>query len=262
MEGLQNPHLMIALIVSSKTLDFEVSIEHVKQWTHPLFIKDAETLVKHLRRLDSRQLADLMKLSPALTELTHRRYREFPLPFTPDTSRQALYAFKGDVYQGLDTDAYDTDDISFAQAQVRILSGLYGVLRPLDLIHPYRLEMATRLAGPWGKNLYDFWNDRLAEALKKDLAASPGDPVFLNLASGEYIRAVKDLKTVTVDFKERTDTGYRAVAIHAKRARGIMTDTLIKERISSVEQLKTVSFSGYAYQEDLSDTFRLVFTRG
>ncbi len=205
-----------------------------------------------------------MGISMKLADLNAGRWRAFSTPFTPDNARAALLAFRGDVYKGLDADSLDADALAFAQDHLRILSGLYGVLRPQDLIQPYRLEMGTKLATARGENLYTFWGDAITETLNRALAAQ-GDDVLVNLASKEYFSAVRPEKlagrVVTPVFKERKGNTYKIVGLFAKRARGLMSRYIIDERLDDIEALKGFDAEGYAFEPSLSAADTWVFAR-
>jgi len=254
---------MISIISPSKTLDFN-GTPH-KRHTIPVFSSQTQELVDHLKPLSGADLEKRMKISPKLALLNHQRYQAFRMPFTPENSRQALLAFKGDVYQGIDLEQYTDGDLDFAQDHLRILSGLYGVLRPLDLIQPYRLEMGTRLSGAWGKNLYEFWKNRIADQLTREIEESKGEAVLVNLASQEYFKAVraKQLKIplLTVSFKERKKDDFKVIGIHAKRARGVMVNFIIRNRINQTADLKNFTNNGYGFRPRLSNSHEWVFAR-
>ena len=205
-----------------------------------------------------------MKISDKLAELNYQRFQDFETPFTPDNAKQALLVFKGDVYRGMNVEDYSEEELAFAQKHLRILSGLYGVLRPLDLMQPYRLEMGTKLETQTGKNLYEFWGDRLSQLINGDLEKEP-DPCLVNLASNEYFKSIdrKSLKArvLNIAFKENKGGKYKVVAIHAKRARGLMVDYVIRNRIEAPEGMKDFDAEGYQYSEALSDSDNWVFCR-
>ena len=205
-----------------------------------------------------------MKISDKLATLNQQRFQDFTTPFTPQNAKQALLVFNGDVYRGIDSENYDEDDLAFAQDHLRILSGLYGILRPLDLMQPYRLEMGTKLATEKGKNLYEFWGTQISELINTELENTP-DPCLVNLASNEYFKSV-DLtslkaRVLNIAFKENKSGTYKIVAIHAKRARGLMVDFVIRDRIENPELMKGFDRDGYAFNLDLSDDATWVFCR-
>ena len=254
---------MICIISPSKTLDFNCTPH--PRYTIPVFSSQTQVLVDQMKTLSGVELETLMKISPKLSALNHHRYQNFHMPFTPENARQALMAFKGDVYQGIALKQYADDDLDFAQEHLRILSGLYGLLRPLDLIQPYRLEMGTRLSGSWGKNLYEFWKNRITDQLIREMNDSRGEPVLVNLASQEYFKAVrpKELKIplLTVSFKEKKGDDFKVIGIHAKRARGLMVNFMIRNRIDQTVDLKKFTDNGYCFRPDLSNTHEWVFAR-
>ena len=257
---------MLVIISPAKTLDFETPAA-TRKHSLPSFIPQSKQLIDTLRNQSPADLARLMGISTRLADLNYQRYAEWRPPFTPDNAKQAILAFKGDVYQGLDAGAFSKRDLSWAQNHVRILSGLYGLLRPLDLIQPYRLEMGTRLQTGARRDLYDFWGDQLTGALNEALQNSGrgGRPVLLNLASNEYFKAVDpaklDARIITPTFKDLKHGRYKFISFFAKRARGLMTSYVVKERISTVKALKAFDWGGYRYAEALSGEDEWVFLR-
>lgn len=254
---------MLTVLSPAKTLHFERSAEGLPT-TLPRLQEDVELLLERCRELSVGTLKELMKLSDPLAELNHRRFQEMRLPLTPANAKPCGLAFGGDVYRGLDAGSLSRADLEWAQDRLRILSGLYGVLRPLDLIQPYRLEMGTRLANERGKNLYEFWGDRIAEALNEE-SASAGAPVLLNLASNEYFRSVRpaalQLPVATAVFQELRNGKPRIISFSAKRARGLMARFIIRNRIEAPEGLKDFAVEGYRYRPEMSEPSRLVFLR-
>ena len=254
---------MICIISPSKTLDFDCTPH--PHYTIPVFSSQTQVLVDHMKTLSETDLETLMKISPKLSALNHHRYQTFRMPFTPENSRQALLAFKGDVYQGIDLEQYTDGDLNFAQEHLRILSGLYGLLRPLDLIQPYRLEMGTRLSGTWGKNLYEFWKNRITDQLTREINGSEGEAVLVNLASQEYFKALRPkalkIPLLTVSFKEKKRDEFKVIGIHAKRARGRMVNFIIRNRIDQTADLKEFNDNGYYFHPDLSGPHEWVFAR-
>lgn len=257
---------MITLLSPSKTQDDvnEPADHPYGETTSPAFLSDATELVETLRRKSSDELAQLMHVSEALTILNHERYQRFAPPFTANNARPALLTFRGDVYTDIAVDTYGSADFTFAQQHLRILSGLYGLLRPLDLMQPYRLEMGTSLPTGRGTNLYRFWGNRLTNHLNKTLAEQ-ANPVVVNLASQEYFKAINPRKlsapVVTPVFKEYRNGQFRTVAIYAKRARGRMANFIVTNRIDAPDQLKTFSEDRYAYHEAASSEQQWVFVR-
>ncbi len=232
-------------------------------YTQPDFLPQAQMLIDTLQQKDSFEIAELMKLSIKLADLNVSRYQRWHTPFTPDNAKQALFSFAGDVYQGLDAASLSAQDLDFAQSHLRILSGLYGMLRPLDLMQPYRLEMGTKLANPKGNNLYDFWGDTITNQLNKELGS---DDVLINLASNEYFKVIQPkllcANIITPSFKENKGGSYKVIGIHAKKARGLMSRFIIQHRITDVEAIKAFNADGYAFNPSLSDARTWVFSRG
>jgi cytoplasmic iron level regulating protein YaaA (DUF328/UPF0246 family) len=255
---------MIIVLSPAKTLDFESPLATDKH-TKPRFQSEARKLVEILRGKSEKEIASLMSLSPKLTKLNVQRYRDFSDRADAKNARPALLAFKGDVYQGLQAERFDARDLNYAQDHLRILSGLYGVLRPLDLMQPYRLEMGTSLANEAGKDLYAFWGDRITRALNEELAGQK-PKALVNLASNEYFGAVNeallDGRIVTPVFKDRAKNGdYRVLSFFAKRARGMMAAWIIRERVDTLKGLKGFAEEGYRYSEAQSEPDRPVFLR-
>ncbi|NEQ97811.1 MAG: peroxide stress protein YaaA [Cyanothece sp. SIO2G6] len=254
---------MIMIISPAKTLDF--SGEIYGKSTVPTQLEESQILIDQLRELAPDEIGKLMKISENLSVLNWERYRDFHTPFTVENARQALLAFKGDVYKGIEVDRYTDDEFDFAQNHLRILSGLYGILRPLDLIQPYRLEMGTKLANQRGKNLYEFWGDRLSQKLNEDFEGYP-DSYLVNLASNEYFKAIApkslNAQVLNITFKENKAGTYKVVGIHAKRARGLMVDFVIKNRIQTIEPLQDFGVESYEFNESLSTPNEWVFCRG
>jgi len=254
---------MLILISPAKKLDFETPAKF-DDFSKPQFQSQSQELVKIAKKLNKADLARLMKLSDKLAELNYVRYQSFEKEFTPENSKQAAYAFRGDTYVGLDADTLSKDDLDYAQGHLRILSGLYGMLRPLDLMQPYRLEMGTKFSNPKGEDLYDFWHDTLTTAVNDD-TREHACPSVINLASNEYIKAIdkKSLEPsfITPHFKEIKDGTPKVIGLFAKRARGMMARYIIQNRIENIDDLKNFTDGGYAYQADLSTDTDLVFTR-
>lgn len=253
---------MLMLVSPAKTLDYTGT--DFDRFTLPAFLDCSQTLVKQLNRYSVEDLSELMHISDKLAKLNYQRYQDFETPFTPENAKQALLVFKGDVYKGMTVENYTEDDLAFAQGCLRILSGLYGVLRPLDLMQPYRLEMGTKLTTEKSKNLYEFWGSQISDSLNADLEGD-ADPCVVNLASKEYFKSVdiKALKArvLDIDFKENKAGTYKIVAIHAKRARGLMADYVIRNRIKTVEALQGFDSEGYTFRDSLSEPNRWVFCR-
>src|SRR5690606_13037781 len=224
----------------------------------------AQLLIEQLRELTPLQIAELMYLSDKLAGLNAARFASWHPDFTLDNAKQALLAFKGDVYTGLQAEDFSEADFEFAQDHLRMLSGLYGILRPLDLMQPYRLEMGTKLPNARGKDLYAFWGERISHWLNDALAAQ-GDDILLNLASNEYFSAVKrkalNARIIDTEFRDLKNGQYKIISFYAKKARGLMARYVIKERISDIEQLKAFDYQGYYYSAEQSGADKLVFLR-
>jgi hypothetical protein len=254
---------VLFLLSPAKKLDYD-SVVATQTHTQPLFVKEATALIKVLKEKSSDEVSALMDLSPALSQLNVERYASWKPTFTPANARQAILAFNGDVYEGLDAPSLSEKDLLWAQDHVAILSGLYGVLRPLDLMRPYRLEMGTRLSNPAGSNLYTFWSKTIAPYLTAQLATEK-DPVIINLASEEYFKSV-DLKllnarVVQCVFQDGKQGVFKVVSFHAKRARGLMARFAIKHRLTQPEDLKKFDSEGYAFASEHSTDNKLVFRR-
>jgi len=254
---------MLLFLSPAKSLDYKTPA-HVATHTQPAFLKQSETLIKQLRKLSPADIANLMDLSDPLAVLNFNRYADWKLPFTPENAKQAVLAFDGDVYDGLNANMLSTDDLDFAQQHVRILSGLYGILKPLDLMQPYRLEMGTRFANKAGKNLYEFWGERLLKAINAELAEMPR-PVAVNLASEEYFKAAVGRKIkgelIQPVFEDWKNGQYKVISFYAKRARGLMTRFAIVNRLGEPEGLMDFADDGYAFVPDVSDERTWVFRR-
>jgi len=254
---------MLIVISPAKKLDMEAE-SPFSTHTQPELLQHSQLLIDTLREKDSFDIAELMKLSIKLADLNVARYQAWHTPFHLDNAKQALWAFRGDVYQGMDTDSFSDDDASFAQAHLRILSGLYGLLRPFDLMQAYRLEMGTRFDNIRGKNLYEFWGNLITEHLNTALKEQ-GDDVLINLASQEYFKSInpKNLNgnIITPVFKEHKNGQYKVIGIYAKRARGLMSRHIIQNRLNTIDALRDFNLDGYSWNAELSDSRQLVFTR-
>lgn len=254
---------MITVISPAKKLDYESSIP-TQEFTLPENLERSAQLINKLQKTSNKEISELMKLSDNLTQLNADRYAEWTDDFSEGQTRQALLAFSGDVYQGMKNTELTEADVKFAQNHLRILSGLHGLLRPLDLVKPYRLEMGTKLAVGAAKNLYEFWGDEITDRLNIALEAS-GNDTLCNLASGEYFKAVntKKLKAsiITPVFKDMKNGQLKMISLYAKQARGMMSGYILRNRINAVEDLKGFSDGGYRFTENLSDDSTWVFTR-
>ncbi|MCF7766540.1 peroxide stress protein YaaA [Achromobacter pulmonis] len=254
---------MLFLLSPAKKLDYDSPV-HIETHTQPLFVDQAAGLIKVLKTKTADDIAALMSLSPALSELNAQRYAEWKRTFTQANSRQAVLAFNGDVYEGLDAATLSAKQLDWAQDHVAILSGLYGVLRPLDLMQPYRLEMGTRLQTPKGKNLYEYWGSAIADYLNERQAGQKA-PVIVNLASEEYFKSVdlKALKARVVQcvFQDWKNGAWKIISFHAKRARGLMARYAILHKVSKPEGLQGFDLEGYRYDASVSTDDKLVFRR-
>lgn len=254
---------MLIVISPAKSLDFE-SPSSAKEFTTPELLEDAEKLMGRLKKMSPKQLSKLMGISANLGELNFQRNQDWHLPFTPENAKQAVLAFSGDVYQGLQANSLSEKKLRLAQNKLRILSGLYGVLKPLDLIQPHRLEMGTELKHYRSKNLYEFWNPAITKEIRKALDES-GSNVLVNLASKEYFKSIdtKKLKAeiITPEFKDLKNGSYKMISFFAKKARGLMTRFILENEIENPEDLQAFDSEGYIFNPRLSKPGRPVFTR-
>ena len=252
---------MKIIISPAKSLDFESSAK-TTMFTHPSFLEESSQVIKELKGLSKNKLSELMKISPNLASLNYDRNQNWKTPFTTKNSKQAIYAFTGEVFKGIEVSSLADDKINLLQDRLRILSGLYCLLKPLDLIQPYRLEMGTRIKIGQADNLYKFWNTTLAESLNNEMH---DDELLINLASSEYFKAVpkkvlKNQMTTTI-FKELKNGEYKIVMTYAKRARGLMVRYILDNNVNSLEELKGFNVEGYGFSEALSSDSEFVFTR-
>lgn len=255
---------MLAILSPAKTLDFDSPLT-TDQHSAPEFTKESAALIKTLRQLEPSDIGSLMGISDKLAVLNHNRYAHWSAKFDDASgARASLLAFKGDVYLGLDAQTLSKRDFTWAQKRLRVLSGLYGLLRPLDRIHPYRLEMGTALRNTAGKDLYEFWGGKVTQALNEALAGQRSK-VLINLASNEYYKVVQaqniDGRIVTINFKEWRRDAYRFVSFSAKKARGLMARYMIDQRAERADDLKAFDVEGYAFNEELSSRDEWIFTR-
>lgn len=254
---------MLVVLSPSKSLDYD-SDPQTDKYTQPQFLGEAEELAAILRGYDVEALRELMDISENLAELNVDRYEKFVTPFTPDNAKPAITAFTGDVYRDFRLDEYGNEDFDFLQEHVRILSGMYGALRPLDLMQPYRLEMGTKLDNPKGDRLYKFWGDKITEAINGALDAQ-GDDVLLNLASNEYFNSIDtdglDGRVLNVKFKDLRGDTYRTITFYLKRLRGTMTDWMVQNRVTNPEELKAFDERNYYFSEERSTDDEFVFLR-
>lgn len=252
---------MKLVLSPAKSLDFESQIPNTTV-TEASFLKESERINKLLKKKSAKSLSKLMNISDALGQLNHQRNQDWQLPFTTDNARQAIYAFSGDVYRGLDAYSIPTEKLEKLNNTVRIVSGLYGLLKPTDLIQPYRLEMGTKLPIGKYKNLYEFWQKTITNALNKELEK---DELFLNLASNEYFKAIdtKALKVpvVTATFKDFKNGDYKIISFFAKEARGLMARYIIDTNANTLDDLKGFNYEGYNFSEPMSTNTELVFIR-
>ena len=252
---------MKILLSPAKSLDYKSKLPTLKT-TEACFLNEAENLNSVLKGMSPKDLSELMSISSSIAELNFQRNISWSWPFSSKNARQSIYAFSGDVYRGLDAYTIDENKIDFMQNSVRIISGLYGLLKPLDLIQPYRLEMGTKMPIDNHKNLYEYWRNKITNQLNNELDS---DEPVLNLASNEYFKAI-DSKVINSDifsanFKQLKDGEYKTIAIFSKRARGMMTRYIIDNNISNINDLKSFDYDGYLYHESLSTQKELIFTR-
>lgn len=253
---------MLMLISPAKSLDMQAACPKIDP-THARFLDDSQQLIDQLQEFTPEEIKNLMGISEKLSELNYQRFQSWT-QLADAEQCLTLFAFKGDVYQGLAAETFSVDEVEFAQQHLRILSGLYGLLRPLDLMQAYRLEMGTKLKNRYGANLYAFWGDKIAELIKADMPAKEA-PELVNLASNEYFKAVKpkliDGSLITPVFKDFKNGHYKIISFYAKKARGMMVNYAIKHKITQAEELKNFTSAGYRYADELSDTKQWVFIR-
>jgi cytoplasmic iron level regulating protein YaaA (DUF328/UPF0246 family) len=254
---------VLSILSPAKTLDYETP-PTTKKATQPLFVEQTASLVASARELDPSDIRSLMGVSERIAVLNHQRFMNWDPVFSLDNAKQAVLAFKGDVYTGLEADSLSAPQLTFAQKHLRILSGLYGLLRPLDLMQPYRLEMGLPFHNALGKNLYEFWGDSITDALASHLKAS-GSKTLVNLASNEYFKAVRpkqlDAEVITPQFKDLKSGQYKMISFFAKKARGLMARYIIEEALNSPEGLKDFKKEGYYFSAKHSDCTNWVFLR-
>ncbi|PIF23394.1 MULTISPECIES: peroxide stress protein YaaA [Pantoea] len=254
---------MLIVISPAKTLDYESPLA-TKRFTQPALLDKSQQLIQVARSLSPAQISSLMGISDKLAHLNADRFHSWQPTFTPDNARQAILAFKGDVYTGLQAETFNDGDFEFAQQHLRMLSGLYGLLRPLDLMQPYRLEMGIKLANPAGKDLYGFWGDLLTEKLNEAIAEQ-GDEVLINLASDEYFKAIKpkqlNAQLIKPVFLDEKNGKFKVISFYAKKARGLMSRYVIQNRLTKPAQLKKFDVDGYFFDAAESKDNELVFKR-
>jgi len=253
---------MLMVISPAKTLDYESPLATDKN-SQPDFLDDACELVDQLKTLEPHDISNLMGVSDKLAQLNAERFRAWQTPFTQDNAKQAILAFKGDVYSGLDAESFNDKEFNIAQKRLRMLSGLYGVLKPLDLMQPYRLEMGTKFENSRGKDLYAFWGTKITDELNRLLKADDG--VLVNLASNEYFKSVLkkelDARLITPQFKDWKNGQYKMISFYAKKARGLMCRYAIQNNITQADDLKGFDLQGYRFSEEQSDADNWVFLR-
>lgn len=256
---------MLILLSPSKIQSFTPH-KPVGVYSQPEFAKEAESLVHQIRRLSVIALSKLLAINLNLAHLNAERFSNWHLPLSPENAKEAVFVFTGEVFHGLDPKSLKPEDYNYLQSHLRILSGLYGILRPLDLIQPYRLEISTKLKTDLGKDLYAFWGDRITLIINKVLVASGKPEILLNLTSAEYFKCVNrkilHARVIDVEFLEYKNGVYKPIVIYIKKARGMMTRYVVENRIEDPEDLKGFAAAGYWFNPDLSDENKFVFTRG
>jgi cytoplasmic iron level regulating protein YaaA (DUF328/UPF0246 family) len=254
---------MLLVISPAKTLDYETRPK-TKTFTLPDYLDDSQILIDRARQWSALDIAELMQVSMKIAELNFDRFEAWHTPFTPENAKQAVLAFKGDVYTGLDAESFKAADFKFAQKHLRILSGLYGLLRPLDLMQPYRMEMGRKVDTERGKNLYEFWGSEITEGINKQLKKLKS-PYLINLASNEYFKAVKpkllDGEIITPEFKDWKNGQYKMMGVYAKKARGQLSRFVIQNQLTEPEAMKAFNVDGYGFNEEMSSGNKWVFTR-
>jgi len=254
---------MLILISPAKTLDFKTPAP-VKSYTIPEFLSKSRQIISTLKKLKSNKISDLMNISPKLGQLNFERYQEWNLDKSIENAKQTVFAFKGDVYIGIDIKQFSHDDLQHAQNHLRILSGLHGILRPMDLIQAYRLEMGTKLMINRKKNLYEFWSDSITKSINNQLETINSD-IIINLASDEYFKSIntKKLKAkiITPSFMDYKNGSYKFLSFYGKKARGMMTRYILKNRLTKPEDIKLFDEAGYYFSENKSTVDKLIFFR-
>ncbi len=254
---------MLLVISPAKTLDYDTRPK-TKTFTLPDYLEESQLLIDRARQWSALDIAELMQVSMKIAELNFDRFEAWHTPFTPENAKQAVLAFKGDVYTGLDAESFNAADFKFAQKHLRILSGLYGLLRPLDLMQPYRLEMGRKVDTAHGKNLYEFWGNKITEGLNQQLKKLKS-PYLINLASNEYFKAVKpkllDGEIITPEFKDWKNGQYKMMGVYAKKARGQLSRFVIQHQLTEPEAIKRFNVDGYGFNEEMSSANKWVFTR-
>lgn len=256
---------MLVLISPAKIQNFNPQ-SVTEQYTLPEFLKQSEQLIQLIKELSTSELAKLLDINSNLTQLNIDRYFNWHLPFSPQNAKQAVLTFDGEAFRGLNAKTFSSDDFDYAQSHLRILSGLYGVLRPLDLIQPYRIDVSSKLRNPKGPDLYAFWKEKVSASVLKAMKNGDKQEFILNLMSKEYLKTLdlkhKKVKIIDVEFYEMKDDKYKQIVIYTKKARGLMAQYVIKNRIEDIEDLKGFSAENYWFSPQLSTDSKLVFTRG
>lgn len=254
---------MLVVVSPAKKLDFELPAK-TNSFTEPEFLDESKVLVKHIKNKNSNDLQKLMKVSEKIADLNVKRFKEFKTPFTLENAKQAVFAFMGDTYVGLEADTLDAKELKILEKRLRILSGLYGLLRPMDLIQPYRLEMGTKWGPEKHKDLYSFWGDKLTEKINQDLKISKSK-YLVNCASKEYFSAIKEDKldrpVLNMVFKEKKGDDYKIMSLFAKRARGMMARFIAQNNITDIDDIKKFNLGSYKFNKSLSSENDFVFTR-
>lgn len=254
---------MLLVISPAKTLDYETKPQ-TRTFTLPDYLDESQRLIDRARQWSALDIAEVMQVSMKIAELNFDRFEVWHTPFTQENAKQAVLAFKGDVYTGLDATTFRAADFTFAQKHLRILSGLYGLLRPLDLMQAYRLEMGRKVDTERGKNLYEFWGERITEGLNQQMKKLKS-PYLINLASNEYFKAVKpkllDGEIITPEFKDWKNGQYKMMGVYAKKARGQLSRFVIQNQITEPEAMKTFNVDGYTFNVSMSSASKWVFTR-
>jgi len=256
---------MLLIISPAKILNFKPQTVSNK-FTIPEFIEDAQKLMNELQQFSAIELANILGINIDLATINVDRNANWHTPFTPENAKQAVFSYDGEVYRGLNAKTFEVEDIEYMQKHLRLFSGLYGILRPLDLIQPYRLEISSKLKLRGNKDLYDFWSNKIIDSLNNTLDSLNEKPILLNLSSNEYIKAVSkknlNAQIINFEFMECVNDKYKSIVVYIKKARGMMAQYVIKNRINNTEDLKGFNMDGYWYNEKLSSEFNFVFTRG
>ena len=253
---------MKIVLSPAKSLDFD-NIPETKVASQPIFLDESQLLINKLKKYSPKKIGDLMRISPKLSDLNYSRFQDWALPFTKENAKTAMYVFTGDAYRGMNPREFSQEDVVNAQGYLRILSGLYGVLKPQDIIQPYRLEMGAKLEYTKKvSNLYKFWADKVTDALNAEMEK---EEVLINLASNEYFKVINPKKLnhriVTCSFKDEKNGEYKMISVYAKFARGLMTRFIIQNKITEVEHLKAFDLERYCYNEEMSTADNFVFVR-